>query len=164
MKVARSGPGVLLAVTLLLPACGYRIEGRAVPGGFGTLTWVDAADPRLQQQGVSGVRVQLVRDPERMRREVVAETTTGADGSFTLETKSFGAGWMDERWELAASRSGYGSAVTRTELPVDPSSRRLLVELQRGGSSPDTAPEGSRSLFDEAARWDPSIQRKPASP
>lgn len=164
MNRRRHGLRLLLMAPILLPACGYRIEGRAVPGGFGTLTWVDAGDPRLQQQGVSGVRVQLVRDPDRMRREVVAETTTAADGSFTLETKTFGAGWMDERWELTASRSGYGAAVTRAELPVDPSSRRLLVEMQRGGSSQGTASEGSGSLFDEAARWDPSIQRKPASP
>lgn len=155
---------VSCGLALTSSACGYRVEGRAVSGGFGTLSWVDASDPRLQRQGVPGVRVQLVRDPDRMRREVVAETTTAADGSFTLETRSFGVGWMDERWELSASRSGFGAAVTRSELPVDPSSRRLLVELQRGGSSGSAAPEGTRSLYDEAARWDPSIQRKPASP
>lgn len=153
-----------LAFPLALVACGYRIEGRAVTGGFGTVTWVDPADQRLQQQGVAGVRVQLVRDPDRMRREVVAEATTGSDGSFQLETGTFGAGWMDERWEISASRAGFGTAITRSELPMDASSRRLLVEMQRGGGSRGATPDQPQSLYDEAAKWDPSIQRKPASP
>lgn len=150
-------------VILLLSGCGYRIEGRAVPGGFGTVTWVDADDQRLQQRGMPGVRVQLVRDPDRMRREVIAESTSAADGSFTLDTRSFGVGWMDERWEIVASGPGV-SAATRTELPMDASQRRLLIELGRGGHSPGSPREANQNLYDEAARWDPSIQRKPASP
>lgn len=160
----RAHPIPVLCLSLLpLAACGYRIEGHAVSGGFGSMTWVDSADPRLQARGVPGVRIQLVRDPDRMRREVVAEATSSEDGSFILETRTFGAGWMDERWEITASRAGFGATTTRIELPVDPSSRRLLVEMDRGGGDP-VRPEASSNLFDEAARWDPSIQRKPSAP
>ena len=151
-------------VILFLCGCGYRIEGRAVPGGFGTVTWVDAEDQRLQQRGIPGVRVQLVRDPDRMRREVVAEATSAADGSFTLDTRSFGAGWMDERWEITASGPGSSAAATRTELPMNASDRRLLIELGQGDRSSVAPREAPGNLYDEAAKWDPSIQRKPASP
>ena len=153
----------MVLLILLLSGCGYRIEGRAVPGGFGTVTWVDAEDQRLQQRGIPGVRVQLIRDPDRMRREVVAEATSAADGSFTLDTRSFGAGWMDERWEITASGPG-AAAATRTELPMNASDRRLLIEMGRGGRSTGSPRDEPQNLYDEAAKWDPSIQRKPTSP
>ena len=146
----------LLAVGLT--ACSYQLQGRVVDGGFGTVSVVDASDDRLQGAGVQGVRIQLVRDPNRMRREVVASCSSTRDGSFTLETKTFGAGWTDERWEIVATRSGYGPAQSPVELPIDPSSRRLLIELERGGQGDVSTPPAARSIYDEAAQYDPSIK------
>lgn len=150
---------LLLSIPLLaLTACGYRLQGRVIEGGFGTVTMVDDTDDRLQAEGVAGVRVQLVRDPNRMTREVVASATSGRDGSFAIETKTFGAGWTDERWEIVATRPGYGPAQSPVELPIDTGSRRLLVELERGGSGDLQQPTNSRTLLDEAAKYDPSIK------
>ena len=157
MRPTRRLPIVLLPL-LALSACGYRLQGRVIEGGFGTVTMVDEGDDRLQADGVQGVRVQLVRDPNRMSREVVASATSGRDGSFAIETKTFGAGWTDERWEIIATRPGYGPAQSPVELPIDPGSRRLLVELERGGSGDVPQPTNSRSLRDEAAQYDPSIK------
>jgi hypothetical protein len=145
---------------LLLCACGYRLQGRVVEGGFGTVTVVDDADDRLQAAGVQGVRVQLVRDPNRLRREVVASATSNRDGVFALETKTFGAGWTDERWEIVATRPGYGPAQSPIELPIDPGPRRLLVELERGGMGEVPEPTGTRSVIDEASKYDPSIKSR----
>jgi hypothetical protein len=149
----------LLFLGLLPCACGYRLQGRVVEGGFGTVSLVDAGDDRLQAQGVGGVRVQLVRDPQRLNREVIATCSTARDGSFTLETKTFAAGWTDERWEIIASRPGYGTAQAALELPANPDARRLLVEIDRGSGPRDGAPTApvSGSLYDEAQKYDPTI-------
>jgi hypothetical protein len=152
-------PTLLIVLSLgALSACGYQLQGRVVDGGFGTVSVVDASDDRLQGAGVAGVRIQLVRDPNRMRREVVASCSSMRDGSFTLETKTFGAGWTDERWEIVATRTGYGPAQSPVELPIDPGSRRLLVELERGGQGEVNTPPAARSIYDEAAQYDPSIK------
>lgn len=158
MRLSRLASIVALLPLLALPACGYRLQGRVIEGGFGTVSMVDDTDDRLQAEGVQGVRVQLVRDPSRMTREVVASATSGRDGSFSIETKTFGAGWTDERWEIVATRPGYGPAQSPVELPIDPGSRRLLVELERGGSGDVPQPTNSRTLLDEAAKYDPSIK------
>ena len=149
---------MLSLVALVCSACGYQLQGRVVDGGFGTVTVVDPSDDRLQGAGVQGVRIQLVRDPNRMRREVVASCSSARDGSFTLETKTFGAGWTDERWEIVATRTGYGPAQSPIELPIDPGSRRLLIELERGGQGEVNTPPAARSIYDEAAQYDPSIK------
>jgi hypothetical protein len=152
-------PTLLIVLSLgALNACGYQLQGRVVDGGFGTVSVVDASDDRLQGAGIQGVRIQLVRDPNRMRREVVASCSSTRDGSFTLETKTFGAGWTDERWEIVATRSGYGPAQSPVELPIDPGSRRLLIELERGGQGEVNTPPAARSIYDEAAQYDPSIK------
>lgn len=150
----------VLIVLVTLTGCGYQLQGRVVQGGFGTVSLVDPTDQRLQQQGVPGVRVQLVRDPQRMRREVIAETSTDADGAFTLETRSFGAGLLDERFEVVATRPGFGAAQSAMELPLDPSKRRVLVEIQRGGSGVDPAQVHGGNLYEEAAKYDPTIRTK----
>jgi hypothetical protein len=153
-----SGKFALLLV-MALPACTYQLQGRVISGGFGTVTLVDASDDRLQSEGVQGVRIQLVRDPQRLRREVIATCSSGRDGRFTLETRTFGAGWTDERWEIVATRSGHGSAQSPIELPIDPGSRRLLIELERGGESEATGSgTAPRSILDEAQQYDPSIK------
>lgn len=141
----------------VLAGCGYRLEGRVVEGGFGTLTLVEPNDDRLQAQGVPGVRVQLVRDPQRLNREVIATCSTARDGSFALETKTFGAGLTDERWEVIATRPGYATAQAPLELPATPSSRRLLVEIERGTSRGTDANTPGGSLYDEAQKYDPTI-------
>jgi hypothetical protein len=149
-----------LLVLVTLAGCGYQLQGRVVQGGFGTISLVEPTDQRLQVQGVPGVRVQLVRDPNRMRREVIAEASTDADGVFTLETRSFGAGFLDERFEMVATRPGFGVAQSTMELPMDPSTRRVLVEIQRGGSGPNSSAAPGGNLYDEAAKYDPTIRSK----
>ena len=93
--------------------------------------------------------------------EEVAGAAMDADPSNdppVRETKTFGAGWTDERWEIVATRSGYGPAQSPIELPIDSGSRRLLIELEHGGQGDVNTPPAARNLYDEAAQHDPTIK------
>ena len=55
---------------------------------------------------------------------------------------------------------GFGAAQSSMELPLDPSKRRVLVEIQRGGSGVDPAQVHGGNLYEEAAKYDPTIRTK----
>ena len=86
-------------------------------------------------------------------RDLVGEQTRGGANPGRLLS-------IDERFEMVATRPGFGTAQSTMELPMDPSKRRVLVEIQRGGSgvNPSTTPGGN--LYDEAAKYDPTIRSK----
>lgn len=148
----------VVAVGLLasLAGCAYRLEGKVVDG-YGACRVAKSGDPDESKAGIPGASVELVRDPHTTLREVCARATSGPDGRFELEVSGFGAGWMEETWLLRVRRSGFQNIEGQLDLPSSPSGRVILVEMQRGRSEPFREPDGTRSLIDEARRWEPGI-------
>lgn len=138
---------------MLSAGCAYRLEGKVVEG-FGSVTVGRGNDPDAALRGVPGAAVELIRDAGSMRRAVAARATSGADGRFVLEVDGFGAGWMEERWQLRARRSGFENVETEVDLPGSPSGRLMVVSMHRGRSRAFQDPENARSIMEEAKIWD----------
>ena len=126
------------------------LKGRVVSGDFPIAEFVpaDSADPMLVPgEGVGGVRIELIRDPNRLNREVVAVGTSRADGTFDIMVDAFGAGWMDEQWLFRCSHSRYPVVELLGSMPSGSSGRVLRVQMGTPGSP------GSGGLrMDEAER------------
>lgn len=145
-QVARLFALVLVAVAVL-PGCGsYTLEGRAVLGSYSGVELVDPDDPRLRDEGVPGVSVEAIRDPDSLGRKTVGRANSNGSGGIRLSIGEFGAGFLEETWELRVLRGGSEYAVDRFELPFDPGSRRLLVTIRPGDG------QGRSSLGREAER------------
>ena len=122
----------MLAVTSL-GGCGkYVLEGRAVMGEYSTVELVEVDDPRLNGTPAPGVTVEVVRDPMSLGRKTVAKGTSGGTGVIRVTIGEFGAGFLQEEWELRVVRNGSDFASSNVELPFDSDSRRLLVVIRRG--------------------------------
>ena len=142
-------PATLLLLVLMLGGCGpYVLEGRVVRADFGAIDLVDGDDPRLADPGLGGVSVEAIRDPMSLGRKTIASATSQGDGSIRLVISDFGAGFLEEDWELRATRQGeeFASAIMR--LPYDASSRRLLVLIRpdAGRSRNSLATEAEKQL------------------
>ena len=137
-----------------LGGCGYSIAGR-VTEALSSNASVVAGEP--EGDGISGARIQLFRDPDKLSRELVAETTSASDGSFILDIAATGAGWLDERWRLRASRGGYGGCEVDIILPPQAKARWLAIELAPGA-------EGRFPSQDDADRLHKQAQEFGVSP
>lgn len=129
----RVGVPLLLLVPLLivLGGCGpYVLEGRVVRGDFGAIDIVDPDDVRLSDPGLGGVSVEAIKDPMSLGRKTIATATSQGDGSIRLVISDFGAGFLEDDWELRATRQGEEFAASIMRLPYDVSSRRLLVLIR----------------------------------
>ncbi len=125
---------VVPAIALSIGGCGpYVLEGRVVRGDFGAIDIVDDEDPRLLDQGMGGISVEAIRDPQSLGRKTLATATSQGDGSIRLVISDFGAGFLEEDWELRATRQGDEFASTIIRLPYNTSSRRLLVMIRPNG-------------------------------
>lgn len=156
MHAARRTLALLLA--LAAAGCAYRLEGKVVEG-FGSATVGRAADPDAARSGVPGATVELVRDAGTARRSVAARASSRPDGRFTLEVEGFGAGWMEERWQLRARRTGFENVEAEVTLPGSPAGRVVFVSMHRGRSRPFQDPENARSIMDEAKAWETGAGR-----
>jgi hypothetical protein len=138
IHVRSSLPAVLLSicVTLLGGCGGYVLQGRAVVGAYNTIELVDKDDPRLADRGTPGVRVEAIRDPQSLGRKIVASANSGGDGTIRLAISDFGAGFLEEQWELKAAMGGANYTANLFELPFDSDSVRLLVVVQPGSGTP----------------------------
>ena len=119
----------LLACSLLT-ACSYSLKGRVIEGETSYVTVVDASDPRLNDPGLSGVRLHLQMDPGRLQRETLARDTSAFEGEFELPVDEIGAGFMQYDVGLFARRAGYSPAEGSFRLP--PKSKRILIVMARG--------------------------------
>lgn len=124
---------------LLLTACGsYRIRGVVMEGEYGLVQFVDPANPVFNWgKRVGGATVEVFRDHDHLNRSLAAKARTLPDGSFDLPLDAFGAGWMEETWEIRGSAPGFHRAAEIMALPRNPSGRLLLIVLQRGVDTPD---------------------------
>lgn len=118
------------AVTLLGACSGYRMEGRVIQGDYSAIEIVPADDPRLKEPGLSGVSLHLQSDPNKLNRETVARTTTGAGGDFSIDVDLPGAGLLIYEMGLFARREGFTPAERLFELPSK--KRRVLITMTRG--------------------------------
>ena len=124
---------LLLASGLLVAGCGgYVLEGRAVTGAYSSAELVDVDDPRLNAPGLPGVSLELIRDPDSLGRKVVTRTSSKGEGAIKLSIGEFGAGFLDEEWDIRVLKDGSEYAIARVRLPFDSGSRRLLVTIRAG--------------------------------
>ena len=165
VRVLAPLPAVLLmlCVTLLGGCGGYVLKGRAVVGAYNTIELVDKDDPRLADRGTPGVRVEAIRDPQSLGRKIVAAANSGGDGTIRLAIDDFGAGFLEEEWELKAAMGGASYTSNVFELPFDSDSVRLLVVVKpgsgRAGGSMQTESERELDSFDIRLPKDSAIYR-----
>lgn len=141
------------ALMLLLMSCfamvgcgGYVLEGRAVSGEYSSVEIVDPDDPRLNASGIPGVNLELIRDPDSLGRKVVARTSSKGNGNINLSVGDFGAGFLDEQWDIRVLKNGSEYAMSRVRLPFGSGSKMLLVTIRPGDG------RGRNSLGVEAER------------
>ena len=138
---------MLLASCFVLVGCGgYVLEGRAVRGEYSSAELVDADDPRLDAPGMSGVNLELIRDPDSLGRRVATRTNSKGDGVIRLSISDFGVGFLDEEWDVRVLKDGSEYAIARVRLPFESGSKRLLVTIRPGDG------RGRNSLGVEAER------------
>ena len=143
------------AALLCLSGCGsYKLQGRAVQGDMSGVWIVDKSDPRLSDPsshpGLSGVAISVIRDPQSLGGKVVANGSSDGNGVISLTIGEFGAGWMDEQWEIRAARNGYLPAVNLLSLPGKLGDKRILVVLAKG-YQPETGQE--ENLIEQYERF-----------
>ena len=121
-----------LAVWLAAGCSNYTLRGRAVQGDISGVWIVDDSDPRLADPGLAGVNISIKRDPQSLGGRVISTASSDGQGDIAISFEEFGAGWMDEQWEIRAARTGYQSAVNLLELPWKRGDKRILVVLTQG--------------------------------
>lgn len=129
-RVALATLGFLL---LSLGGCSdYVLKGRTVMGDYSTVELVEPDDPRLDDSAVPGVTIEVVRDPMSLGRKTVARATSGGSGAVQVSIGEFGAGFLDEQWEVRVVKNDAEFASNSFKLPFDPESKRILVVIRRG--------------------------------
>ena len=133
-------------------------------GPYNSIELVDKDDPRLDDRGTPGVRVEAVRDPghartkDRRHREAVGATVT-----FASPSANSAPAFLDEEWELNANMAGASYAANLFRLPFDPDSVRLLVVVEpgsgRSGSSLNNEAQRELDTFDIRLPKDSAIYR-----
>jgi hypothetical protein len=139
-----------LAMSMPLVGCGaYTLEGRAVVGAYSGVELVEPDDPRLAGTGTAGITVEVVRDPESLGRKVVTRATSNGSGGLRVVVSEFGAGFLEEMWELRVLRGGSEFAADRMSLPFHPGDKRILVTIRPGdGRSRSTLSSEAERLLD----------------
>lgn len=147
---------------LLLGGCGSdrdMLHGRVLSAYQSGARFVDAAqleDGMIRGEAIPGARVELVRDPRSLRREVVANATTDHNGDFSMKVDAFGAGWMSEEWLVRCVHPGYPMVELFESLPILDGSKVLLIDMSSsstsGGGQVISEQERMRRELDRYAR------------
>ena len=138
---------------------GYTMHGRVIRGTAPGIEIVHEMDVRLRSPagggptvgsdkvglvpagaGVGNIEVSIYRDPQNLNRRLADRDRSSGDGYFTLHLKDFGAGWMEEHWQVISSGSGYGNATQTLKLPSNSGKWRMLITVAPGTPTP-TEPE-----------------------
>jgi len=145
-----------VAAFTLLAGCAYTLDGKVI-NGFGSVVVGRDKDDDARKSGIGGATVELIRDAGTMNRAVTARATSGSDGRFILEVPAFGAGWMDESWQIRVRRNGYENVESEVQLPTATSGRLMIVGMHSGKTAQFREPDSSRSMIDEAKAFEPSL-------
>ncbi len=128
---------VLVALIGGFSGCGgYVLKGRVVEGVGGDMTFVAPDDLRLAEPGLPDARITVERDPGRLSAHVAASGLSDLDGRFAVALDAFGAGWMDERWRIEATKPGFAKTSSLQRLASATRDMRLLIILAPGYSEP----------------------------
>ncbi len=152
----RLGALPAIAAFTLLAGCAYTLDGKVI-SGFGSVVVGRDKDEDARKSGIGGATVELIRDAGTMNRAVTARATSGSDGRFILEVPAFGAGWMDESWQIRVRRNGYENVESEVQLPTSTSGRLMIVSMHSGKTAQFREPDSSRSMIDEAKAFEPSL-------
>ncbi|MCH2144023.1 MAG: hypothetical protein MK082_02635 [Phycisphaerales bacterium] len=150
---------LLLASMLLVVGCSTHpaLKGRVVEAGNGSMEFVSIQDGdpgMIVGRGVTGARIEIVRDPKGLNRKVVARGSSRQDGTFEIPIEAFGAGWMEEEWLFRCTHPNYQMVEFVDALPGGGSSRVLRIDIGQPG------PAGSGGgRIDEAERIRRELER-----
>ena len=135
----------LFALILLLPALGpmgcsesNKLQGRVVDAGYPGARFVPQASIQTAGSsitGVPGARIELVRDPRSLGRQVVARATSDHEGRFSMDVDAFGAGWMKEEWLFRCTHPGFPMVELFDSLPPLDDTMLLLIDMGAAGGS-----------------------------
>ena len=134
---SRTIVAVALATLLsALPGCGYTLRGKVVRGETSGIEMVHEMDQRLKGPGLANVDTLVRRDPQSASPQLVGRQRTDAGGNFSMPISEFGAGWMQEQWQVQARIGSYQNASSIMKLPAKGSKWRLLITLAPGTATP----------------------------
>lgn len=146
----------LACVVVASTGCGgYTLRGRVIQGTTPSVEIVHQMDARLRSPagggpvsspnqtalmpegaGVGNVEVTLYRDPNTPNQRLADRIRSSGEGNFTLHLGGFGAGWMEEKWQVVSMNTGYANTVNTLKLPVNPDKFRLLITIAPGTATP----------------------------
>ena len=152
--------GILVSTAAGLSGCSsYVLHGTVIAGPISHMAFVGTDDNRLGEEGISGVRVTLRRDPDRLSTHLVASAITDLDGTFSLVVDELGAGWMEEPWLLVARRPGFQNATWQQRLTMKHPKMQLLVTMTPGYSEPDRREDlmDQYEQFRRLSSWTPRL-------
>jgi hypothetical protein len=133
---------VVIVGTFALQGCGgYKLQGKVLRGEESKVELVHVMDPRMKQTGLSNVEVLVRRDPKSMNPSLAGKDRTNASGDFSMGIDEFGAGWMEEQWQIRSGLHGYQNAEAVMKLPKKGGKTRLLITLAPGTAVPLNEPD-----------------------
>ncbi|MHC4274801.1 MAG: carboxypeptidase-like regulatory domain-containing protein [Planctomycetota bacterium] len=136
-----------LAGLVTAPGCStYVIKGTVISGGVSDMVFVPQGDARLREPPVASARITVQRNPDKLSRTMAGTDLSDAYGRFVVSLDEFGAGWMDEKWLIQATKPGFKTATARPRLEPHTKKMRLLVILAPGLSTPAA---GDEDLMEE---------------
>jgi hypothetical protein len=159
-QVSRSCALFIAALALLLNtgcSSSKELKGRVISSDYSSaeFTNVENGDPALLSgSGVPGARIEIIRDPSKLSREMIASGTSGADGVFRIPVDAFGAGWMDETWLFRCTHPQYPMVELFGDMPPLDSDRVLRIYI----GSPGAPGSGGRQV-EEAERIRRELER-----
>ena len=133
-----------------------KLQGRVVDSGYPGARFVPQSSfdtDGIPGNGVSGARIELVRDPRSLGRQVVARATSDHEGNFSMVVDAFGAGWMKEEWLFRCTHPGFPMVELFDSLPTLDDSVLLLIDMGVGGGS------NQYEVIDEQERIRREIER-----
>jgi len=148
-RIARSLALASLA-TIAAGCNSYVLKGKVIHGEISIVAVVPDTDPRLQGEGLANAQIRLENDPEKLRREIVGEAVSGANGDFSIPFKKVAGNLLMYDVGLTGRKQGYRPATLNFRLP--PAGRRILIILTPG---PDTYQDPyADSLDNQVKRFD----------
>lgn len=111
------------------------VKGRVIPGAIGMALAAEPSDPRLTEDGIANIRVELLNLNQRGVNNKIGDAVTAADGSFSIKIPESS---MLRRATIVRAR-GQGWLPASETLPVIDPSRPLLVLMKKDEQAPQPA-------------------------
>ena len=131
---------IILMIGMTMSGCSSssQLKGRVIDAGFPGARFVQQSDYEMNTlpgNGISGARIELVRDPRSLGRQVVARATSDYEGNFSMDIDAFGAGWMKEEWLFRCTHPSFPMVELFDSLPSLNKPVLLLIDMGVGGGS-----------------------------